>query len=39
MKKKIINSIHQHSTSPELHTALCTMTVNMEAPRGGQAGF
>jgi len=25
--------------STKLQTALCTMTVNMEAPRSGQAGF
>jgi len=25
--------------STELHSALCTMTLSMEAPRSGQAGF
>jgi len=25
--------------STKLQTALCTMTVSMEAPRSGQAGF
>jgi hypothetical protein len=34
-----INSTNQLSISPKLQTALCTMTVNMEAPHKRQAGF
>jgi len=34
-----INSTNQRSISTKLRTALCTMTVSMEASRSGQSGF
>jgi len=37
--EKFVNSTNQHSISTKLQTALCMMTVSMEAPHGGQAGF
>jgi len=36
---KVINSTNQSSISTKLQTALCTMTVSMEAPCSGQVGF
>jgi hypothetical protein len=37
--KNVLIQINQRSILAELRTALCTMTVNMEAPRSGQAGL
>jgi len=37
--EKCINTDRYIPISAKLQTALCTMTVSMEAPRSGQAGF
>jgi len=37
--KKCINTDSYIPISSKLRTELCTMTVSMEAPRNGEAGF
>jgi len=37
--EKFINTVRYIPTSTKLQTALCMMTVSMEALRSGQAGF
>jgi len=37
--RNLLTEINQRSISTKLQTALCTMTISMEAPRSGQAGF
>jgi hypothetical protein len=39
MWKNLVTQINHRSISTKLQTALCTMTVSMEAPRSGRAGF
>jgi hypothetical protein len=38
VEKNLLTQIHPH-ISTKLQTALCTITVSMEAPRSGKAGF
>jgi hypothetical protein len=37
--EKFINTDRYIPMATKLQTALCTMTVSMEAPRSGEAGF
>jgi len=37
--EKFINTDRYIPISTKLQTALCTMTVSMEAPRSGKVGF